>query len=386
MSLLFRIVLALLLTSTTLLAREPIAAALQPFVDDHVLAGAVTLVADREKVLSVETVGFADIGKQKGMQPDSVFWIASMSKPITGLAVMILVDEGKVSLDDPVEKYIPEFKGQMVVVEQDGAHVLLKKPKHAITVRNVMAHTSGLPFKTPIEAPTLDILPLSARVRSYAMTPLQFEPDSKYQYSNAGINIGGRIVEVVTGMSFEKFLDERLFQPLGMRDTTFYPQAAQIARLAKAYKPNADKSGLDETPISQLLYPLDSAERTSMPAGGLFSTAADLALLCRMVLNEGELNGKRYLSAAAIKQMATTQTGDLPNSYGVGWSTNRSTGSFGHGGALSTNMQIDPANQLITIFLVQHAGWPKESGKTILPTFQKTALATFGKKPEFIGK
>jgi CubicO group peptidase (beta-lactamase class C family) len=129
---------------------------------------------------------------KKPMQSDSLFWIASQSKPITAAVVMILVDEGKVRLDDPVEKYLPEFRGQMVVAEKDGEHVLLRRPKHPITVRNVLSHTSGLPFKSGIEEPTLDLYPLAARVRSYAMTPLDFEPDSKYQYSNEGINTAAR--------------------------------------------------------------------------------------------------------------------------------------------------------------------------------------------------
>src|SRR5437899_3356960 len=170
-------------------AAEPakIGAALQPYVEKQELAGAVALVADNDKVLTCETVGYADVAAKKPMQNDSLFWIASQSKPITATALMMLVDEGKVSVDDPVEKYLPEFKAQMVVAEKDGEHVLLKKPAHPITVKNVLSHTSGLPFSSPIEKPTLDRLPLADRVRSYAMLPLDFEPDSKYQYSNAGI-------------------------------------------------------------------------------------------------------------------------------------------------------------------------------------------------------
>ncbi|MBI1839635.1 MAG: beta-lactamase family protein, partial [Verrucomicrobia bacterium] len=236
---------------------QPIAAKLQPFVDSHTLAGAVTLVANKDKVLDLEAVGFMDVAAKKKMRTDCLFWIASQSKPITACALMILVDEGKVNVNDPVEKYLPEFKGQMVAVEQDAEHVLLKKPRHPILVRNILSHTSGLPFKTAIEEPTLDLFPLALRVRSYAMTPLQFEPDSKYQYSNAGINTAGRIIEVVSGMPYEKFLETRIFNPLGMKDTTFWPTKSQIRRLAKAYKPNAKKDGLEEVPIGQLHYPLN---------------------------------------------------------------------------------------------------------------------------------
>ena len=146
-----------------------IASALQPFVDNHTLAGAVTLVADKDEVLNLDAVGFADVAANKLMRPDALFWIASQSKPITATAFMMLVDEGKVKLDDPVEKYLPEFRGQWLAAEQDKDHVLLKKPDHPITVREVLSHTSGLPFKSAMEEPTLDLLPFAGvRCESYA--------------------------------------------------------------------------------------------------------------------------------------------------------------------------------------------------------------------------
>ena len=166
-----------------------VAGVLQPFVDSHTLAGAVTAVASKDKLLSLEAVGYADVAAKKPMQTNSIFWIASMSKPMTATALMMLVDEGKVSLDDPVEKYLPEFKGQMVAVEQDDNHVLLKKPAHPITVRNVLSHTSGLPFMSRVEH-KIDTFSLREAVLTYALTPLKFEPDSKFEYSNAGINVG----------------------------------------------------------------------------------------------------------------------------------------------------------------------------------------------------
>ena len=374
------IMLALLVlgpTAKTLRSDESgITPALQPFVDNHVLAGAVTLVASKDRVLSLEAVGYADVAARQPMRTDCLFWIASQSKPITAAALMILVDEGKVNVDDPVEKYLPEFKDQWLMVEQDDEHMLLKKPKHPITVKNVLTHTSGMPFSSPIETPTLDLYPLSVRVRSYAMLPLQFEPDSRYQYSNAGINTAGRIIEVVSGVPYEEFLQRRLFQPLGMKDTTFWPNDAQLKRLAKAYRPNAEKTGLEETTIDQLRYPLNDRQRQPMPAGGLFSTATDLSLFYRMVFNGGELEGQRVLSERAVAEMTSKQTGDLPTPYGFGFSTGG--GQIGHGGAYSTNTSIDQQHQLITVFLVQHAGW-SDSGATILPTFQQAAVEAFAK-------
>jgi CubicO group peptidase (beta-lactamase class C family) len=349
---------------------------LQPFVDNHTLAGAVTLVADKDKVLSVDAVGYADVAAKTLMGIDALFWIASQSKPITAAALMMLVDEGIIKLDDPVEKYLPEFKGQWLVVEKDKDHQLLKKPKQAITVRHILSHTSGLPFASAMEQPTLDQLSLRDAARSYAMTPLLFEPGSKYQYSNAGINTAGRIIEVVSGMRYEEFLQKRLFGPLGMKDTTFWPNDAQLKRLAKAYKPNKAKTGLEETTIGQLKYPLSDLHRQPMPAGGLFATAGDVGRFCQMMLAGGEFHGKRLLSQAAVKEMTTRQTADgIKESYGLGWAIGGST--FGHGGAFATNMTVDTKRGLITVFLVQHAGFPGDGGKS-QGAFRKAAEELFG--------
>jgi len=362
-----------------------IAAALQPFVDNNTLAGAVTLVASRDQVLSQEAVGYMDIAAKKPMQTDALFWIASQSKSMTATALMMLVDEGKVNVDDPVEKYLPEFKGQLMKIEyhaentmwQKSARPLLKRPAHPITVRNVLSHTSGLPFSSPLEQPTLDLLPLATRVRSYAMLPLEFEPDTKYSYSNAGINTAGRIIEVVSGMPYEQFMDQRLFQPLGMKDTTFWPNSQQVLRLAKSYKANEAKTDLEETTVTQLRYPLTDRTRQPMPAGGLFSTASDVARFCQMILNGGVLDGKRYLSEAAVKQMTSKQTPEaITTKYGFGWSTG--DGEFGHGGAYATNMTIDTQHGLVFIWMVQHADFPGDGAKS-RDAFMQAAKAAFAK-------
>jgi CubicO group peptidase (beta-lactamase class C family) len=192
-----------------------IAACLQPFVDSHTLAGAVALVASKDKVLACDTVGYTDVAAKKPMPRDAFFWIASMSKPITAAALMILVDDGKVKIDDPVEKYLPQFGDLWVAVYSDRDNVLLKRPRTRVTVRHILSHTSGLPFKSRMEEPTLDTLPLRDAVRSYAMTPLLSEPGTRFQYSNAGINTAGRIIEVASGMPYEKFLQQRLFDLAG---------------------------------------------------------------------------------------------------------------------------------------------------------------------------
>jgi CubicO group peptidase (beta-lactamase class C family) len=355
---------------------QSIAAVLQPFVDRRVLAGAVAVAADSERVLSCDAVGFADVAAGTPLKNDAVFWIASQSKPITATALMMLVDEGKVKLDDPVAKYVPAFRDVWLRADRSKDRVVLKRPAHPITVREILSHTSGLPFKSALEEPTLDRLPLGAAAGSYAMTPLDFEPGTRYQYSNAGINTAGRIIEVASSTSYENFLETRLFAPLGMKDTTFWPSESQLARLAKAYKPGPRGKGLEETPIDQLRYPLSDRSRYPMPAGGLFSTAADLVHFCQMVLNGGQLDGKRYLSQSAVNEMTKRQTAaSIEESYGLGWATGGD--SFGHGGAFATSMTIDRKRGLITLFLVQHAGFPGDGNKAH-GQFEKAVRKRFG--------
>ncbi len=368
--------LAALLAFQDIQPPKTLAAVLQPYVDKQTLAGAVVLVANKDKVLSVESVGYADIDNNTLMGPTTVFWIASQSKPITAAGLMLLVDEGKVSLDDPIEKYLPEFKGMWVAAESDKEHVLLKRPARLVTIRDVLSHTSGMPFQSAMEQPTLDGLSLKDAVRGYAMTPLLFQPGTKYQYSNCGINTAGRIIEIVTGMPFEEFMEKRLFTPLGMKETTFWPSADQMKRMAKTYRPGTDKMGLVESKIGYLQYPFNDRKRHIMPAGGYFSTADDVGRFCQMVLGNGEFQGKRILSEASVKEMTKKQTGKGVNAnYGLGWETG--DGRFGHGGAMATHMLIDTKRGLITVFLVQHAGFPGDGGQA-QGAFRKAAEEKYG--------
>jgi CubicO group peptidase (beta-lactamase class C family) len=349
--------------------KKSLAAALQPFVEKQTLAGAVVLVANKDKTLALEAVGYADVENKTPMKTDALFWIASQSKAITAAAVMLLVDDGKLSLDDPVEKHLPEFKE----VKYKG-----DKPKTTITIRHLLSHTSGLPFKSAAEKPTLDVLTLKDAAASYARTPLHSEPGTKYEYSNAGINTAGRIIEVVSGTPYETFLDKRLLGPLGMKDTTFWPSEQQLKRLAKAYKPNKNKDGLEATTIDQLKYPLSDRKRQPMPAGGLFSTASDVGRFCQMMLNEGTHDGERILSKSSVKEMTKKQTPKaLKVNYGLGLSTGPD--GFGHGGAFATNMNVDVKRGLVTVFLVQHAGFHGDGGKA-LGAFRKAAEERFASK------
>jgi CubicO group peptidase (beta-lactamase class C family) len=222
--------------------------AVQRFVDDQVIAGAVTLVAHEGRTVSLEAVGQADLDSQKPMRPNQLFWIASMTKPMTAVCVLLLQDEGKLSVDDPVEKHLPEFKDLWLVEERAKDRLVLKRPARVITIKDLLTHTSGLGnMETPRPTATLAEL-----VGGYAKLPLQFEPGSRWQYSNPGINTLGRLVEVVSGMPFAEFMDQRLFRPLGMNQTTFWPTPAQQKRIATSYQPASSGKGLEPTEVTFL--------------------------------------------------------------------------------------------------------------------------------------
>ena len=361
---------------------------LQPLVNDHTFAGAVTLVATRDRTVYLRPIGFRDFSAKTPMPADALFWIASTSKPMTATALMILVDEGKVSLDDPVEKYLPEFKGQKVRQSHAGSAKAPQEPvdsakpiqlvaaNHPIRVREILSHTSGLPFRSAAQPGALDLLPLKDAVRTFAAEPLNFQPGTDYAYSNEGLNTAARIIEVVSGMPYEQFMQERLFNPLNMKETTFWPTGEQLHRLAKTYKLDELTKDMVEVPINQLTYPLDDKlRRYPMPAGGLFSTAEDVSKFCRMILNGGTLNGKRLISAKSLAEMTSRQNGGLGGkSYGLGWSV--SNDGFGHGGAFKNEMNIDPAHGLIWIFMVQQDGpWGTSQGDAISPTLERFARA-----------
>jgi len=362
---------------------DAIRATLQPLIDTHTIAGAVTLVATRDRILYLQPAGYRDLEQKAAMPPDAIFWIASTSKPMTVTAFMMLVDEGKVSVDDPVEKYLPEFHGQMVKAPKDANAPApsgspeppqLVAPSHPILIREILSHTSGLPFKSSAQPGALDTLPLKDQVLSFAAEPLMFQPGTSYSYSNEGIDTAARIIEVVTGMSYKMFIQQRLFWPLGMKDTTFWPNSEQLTRLAETYKLDPKTKDLVKVPISQLTYPLDDRRhRFPMPAGGLFSTAADVSTFCRMILNGGTLKGIRYISPASLRAMTTVQNGGMDKqNYGFGWGITKN--GFGHGGANKNAMDIDTTTGRIFIFMVQQdAPWGTPAGDTMVPTLEGIA-------------
>lgn len=361
---------------------------LQKFVDDGTISGAVTLVAHKGEVVSLEAIGLADIANQRAMRPDALFWIASMTKPITATAIMILQDEGKLSVNDPVEKYLPEFKNQWLTENKSGDTMTLKKAPRPITLRDLLTHTSGL-SDLPAPRPNCTLAELAM---AYSQLPLKFPPGSKWEYCNSGMNVLGRIVEVASGQSFAEFLQERIFKPLGMKDTTFWPTASQAKRLAKSYQP-AKGGGLEETNIWFIRGDLADRSRTAFPSGGLFSTAHDMWRFYQMALNGGEFNGKRIISRESIDLMRRTQTGDIRTgftegmSFGYGWAVVKqpigvtemlSAGMFGHGGAYGTQGWIDPRKELICVLMIQRVRLPNADASPIRRAFQEAAAGAIG--------
>lgn len=345
---------------------------LQEFVDKNVVAGAVVAVGTHRGLEIVEVAGYQNLSQKLPMRPDAMFRIASMTKPITALAIMILVDEGKVSVDDPVEKHLPEFKGQMILTAADketGA-ITLKKPSRPITIRDLLTHTSGLPGGFPDGIADLYFkrqLTLGEAVAISSQRPLDFEPGTKWSYCNAGIDTLGRVVEVVSKSTYEDFLQNRIFEPLGMWDTTFYPTDNQLTRLAGLYD---IKEGKLHDVGFQLLGPTKGAKHP-IPAGGLYSTVEDLGRLYQVMLLRGAIGELRIVSEKSVAEMTKDQVpgltaGFTPNiGMGLGWQVTRqpngvhamlSSGTFGHGGAFGTQGWIDPEKDLFVILLIQRLG------------------------------
>ena len=351
---------------------------LESLVDRGIIAGAVALAADRREVRAVEAFGHADLATRRPMPDDGVFWIASTSKALAGTLVTMLIEEGRLRPDDPIEKHLPEFRGQMVVAEQDDDHRPLRRPGHPITLRECLTHTSGLAFRSPVEESTLDALPLATAVRSYAAMALLTEPGAAYRYSNAGTNTAARLVEVVTGQSFEDFLQERLLDPLGMRDTTFWPDDARVVPVHRLGGTDDAPGELVETPVEQLTYPLaDRARRHGFPAGGLFSTARDVARFGRLIANGGTLDGRRYLTEASVRQMTARHT-PASAAEAVGYLWKCDGGLWGHPGACRNQFVVEPQSGVTFVLMVQSAGAGGPAVAEAAAACQRAAVERFG--------
>ena len=360
----------------TRLAQIPVR--MKQFVDKGTAAGIVTLVAHHGKVSALDAVGYTDLESRQPMKADAIFQIHSMTKPIVALAAMILAEEGGLSIGDPVEKHLPEFRGQWVRESQDSGTMTLRRPVRPVTLRDLMTHTSGMSLNPPEGIKELHGAlhkSLTEVVLVESQQPLEFDPGTKWQYSNTGIAALARVIEVVSGMPFERFLEARIFQPLGMKDTYLFPPKDKHHRMPSAYILK------DSKPVKYTADPLGEGAmkfrlgaRYSLPEGGLYSTASDLYSLYQMMLNKGQINGVRLLSSASVEVMTRVHTGDLATSqpgagWGLGWFVIKekdgalsllSPGSFGHGGRYGTYCFIDPKKDLIGIFMIHREGGSEE--------------------------
>jgi CubicO group peptidase (beta-lactamase class C family) len=333
---------------------------MQEYVDAGQTAGTVTIVARHGKVASFEAVGYQDLETKKPMRKDTLFRIASLTKPITCAGIMVLVDAGKISVIDPVEKFLPEYKGLKVngCAGRTGYGCTGTVPSRPIDIEDLMTHTSGLPSDGHADAPkTLAELALLG-----ARSELLFEPGTAWNYSNVGYNVLGRIIEVVSKQPYDQFLEQHIFEPLGMKDTAFFPPDEKLSRLATLYT-------LTDSGLVRSARPFRAAgPKVPGPAGGLISSAEDIFHFNMMMRNKGVFNGQRVLSAAAVTLMTTSHTGDMKAGWvpgvghGYGYEVVRnadgmfrynSVGSYVKGGAFRTYEFVDPEKDLVGVFMMQ---------------------------------
>lgn len=362
---------------------ERIGTAVQHDIDEKRIAGAVTLVMRHGQVAWFKAQGMSDIESGKPMRQDSIFRICSMTKPITSVAVMMLYEEGKFMLDDPISKYIPEFKNPKVLVKTENGGTYTIPAKREITIRDLLTHTSGLTYHWNPDLGQIykeanvahGILPydgtIEDSVKRLAEQPLLFSPGEKFEYS-LGVDVLGRLVEVVSGQPLDTFFRIRIFQPLGMKDTYFFPPENKVDRLATAYT-YYDGKGLKRFPDTPIVegsmmysadYPFRGAKRLFAGGAGLTSTAADYARFCLMMLNGGKLDDQRLLSRKSVELMSHDQLGKIApdEAFGLGFGVDGvkgplhelgSPGEYNWGGFFYTAFSIDAKEEMIVIFMGQ---------------------------------
>lgn len=358
---------------------QRIGPAMQKYIDDKLVPGVVTLVARKGKVVHFESQGFMDVDSGKAMRPDAMFRIASMTKPITSVALMMLWEEGAFQLRDPVSKFIPDFADQQVSTTADasgnsGTLIPVQRPA---TIRDMLTHTAGMPNSyrgnTSYYASQAAVLPndtLESYIGRLAKMPLNYQPGEEWQYS-AATDVVGRLVEVISGQSLAEFMEERIFEPLGMTDTHFFLDDDKGGRLMSQYQPGPDSNQIVlQDPGNNSSRWIDSEnKRVFRGAGGLVSTPHDYLRFQQAMLNGGELDGARLLSPNTLDLMMENHTGDLDlwlpgpgMGFGLGWAvvedrgeaaSPMSEGSVYWGGAYCTISWIDRENELIGILMTQ---------------------------------
>jgi CubicO group peptidase (beta-lactamase class C family) len=350
------------------------------------------LLARNGEVIHQSVLGFQDQERGVKLAEDTVFRLYSMTKPVACVALLTLVEEGLIALDDPVAKHIPEWAN--LGVFSAGAGPWLTTPTaRPMQVVDLMRHTSGLPGGYPKGLEKLYDRrdhSLAEACLVLAQRPLEFEPGSKWAYCNAGIDTLGRLVEVVSGTRFEDRMQTKVLIPLGMKETSFYPSPQQLKRLAHTYDRKNGKLVDSGTPLTGP----PAGAKHPIPAGGLYSTADDLSRLYRAMLLGGELNGTRVISSKALEEMTRLQTGDIPcgfvegMGFGLGWAHVKtpkgvtamlSTGTYGHGGAYGTQAWIDPKQDLFIILLIQRTGLGNGDASPMRLALQQAAVKSVSK-------
>ena len=362
---------------------------IKTYIDAGQISGAVTMVSRKGRIAHFEAQGLMDIEGKAPMRKDAIFRMASMSKPVTGVAILMLMEEGKLRLTDPVSRFIPEFKNPKVAMLKTPAAPALPAPpsqpprdpeiytvpaERELTIRDLMTHTNGLETGGPGSREGGRLSPrdtnstLAAYVPTLGAVPLDFQPGSKWQYSAlAGIETLGRIVEITSGLTFDQFLQRRIFEPLGMKDTSFYPTQDRMPRVVTLYE--RKPTGLSRTDTPSWL----ATKTLYSGGGGLWSTPEDYMQFAQMLVNSGQLNGKRLLSPRTVDLMSSNHVGDLYSGIGQrlkgmgfgltvevvmdGVSANRreSNGSFGWDGAFGTHFWVDRKEQLVGLLMVQES-------------------------------
>jgi CubicO group peptidase (beta-lactamase class C family) len=363
---------------------ERISNTVQKDIDDKRIAGGVTLVMRHGQVAFFKAQGMQDREAGKPMRPDTIFRICSMSKPITTTAVMILYEEGRFLLEDPVSKYLPEFKNPKVLVKPaNGGEAYTIPATREISIRDLLRHTSGLTYQWNADLGSYykeanvasGLLPydgtIAESVERLAKQPLLFNPGERWEYS-LSVDVLGRLVEVVSGKPFDEFLRTRIFEPLGMKDTYFFPPDNKLDRLATAYTYSPDK-GLNrfpDTPITEGTfsysadYPYRGVKKLFSGGAGLNSTAADYARFCQMLLEGGKLGNTRILSRKSVELMTHDQLGKISSdqAFGLGFGIEGvksplaelgTPGEYNWGGFFYTAFSVDPKEEMIVIFMGQ---------------------------------
>ena len=352
--------------SGTTFARD----ALQPYVDSGELPGAIN-VFYKDGVQETACVGYADVAAKRKITMDDVYMQCSQTKGFCGVTIAKLVEEGKISLDDPVSKYLPEFQTLWVNAGETNGVRTLKKAKNVLTVRMVLNHTGGFPFEICAKQANLRHggwsggAPLRQTAAIAAACPILFEPGTKVQYSNTGIDIGAAVVEVVTGMRWEDYLQKEFFDPLGMKDSTFWPTDEQLSHLVESYTcvSNAPAKYLYEHGWQQ--RPYNDRSRVFASAGaGLWTTANDQLKFYKMLMNLGVgENGVRVLKEETVKSILAVSTRpEGLGGYSLGLSApvkDTEDAWFGHGGAWGTNCSVNWHRKELKLWAVQLEGGPR---------------------------